>query len=179
MALPFTVLQLFPASGRSMRRLEEEQAGLYKWVEDLLDRWAASVPISTGSLFLSGTASLASLASSEQCVSLLKQVVWLGKASQGGRPRLWCWWSMRRRRRPWWTIWLLEPWDDGKAGSVAPGILARCPWATWPPWRRWWAAWTCKLLPPCSKLSLWKMSRDQSSYLCCYVWRRKICEAYL
>ena len=37
-ALPFTVLQLFPASGRSMRRLEEEQAGLYKWVENLLDR---------------------------------------------------------------------------------------------------------------------------------------------
>ena len=36
-ALPFTVLQLFPAS-RSMRKLEEEQAGLYKWVEDLLDR---------------------------------------------------------------------------------------------------------------------------------------------
>ena len=37
-ALPFTVLQLFPASGRSQRRLEEEQAGLYKWVENLLDR---------------------------------------------------------------------------------------------------------------------------------------------
>ena len=38
-ALPFTVLQLFPAStSRSMRKLEEEQAGLYKWVENLLDR---------------------------------------------------------------------------------------------------------------------------------------------
>ena len=38
-ALPFTVLQLFPASAsRSMRKLEEEQAGLYKWAENLLDR---------------------------------------------------------------------------------------------------------------------------------------------
>ena len=74
MALPFTVLQLFPASGRSMRKLEEEQAGLYKWVEDLLDRWARVAFLSAGSLF-PGTASLASLVSSEQCASLPRQEV--------------------------------------------------------------------------------------------------------
>ena len=38
-ALPFTVLQLFPATGRSERRVEEEQAGLYTWAEGILERW--------------------------------------------------------------------------------------------------------------------------------------------
>jgi hypothetical protein len=39
-ALPFTVLQLFPSgAGRSERRVVEEQQNLYLWAEGLLDRW--------------------------------------------------------------------------------------------------------------------------------------------
>ena len=38
-ALPFTVLQLFPTTtARSSRRVGEEQKGLYLWAEGLLDR---------------------------------------------------------------------------------------------------------------------------------------------